>query len=61
MFILRDLIERLQVEFSKTAQGQKGKICFTYTLLVVVIPFTSSITPNLLRVLQTLFGLLKIV
>lgn len=57
MFILRDLIEPLQAEFSKTAQGQKRKVWFAYTLLAVVIPFTSSITSNLLRALQTLFGL----
>lgn len=57
MFILRDLIEPLQAEFSNTAQGQKRKAWFAYTLLAVVIPFTSSITSNLLRALQTLFGL----
>lgn len=57
MFILHDLLSPLQAEFSKTAQGQKRKVWFAYTLLAVVIPFTSSITSNLLRTLQTLFGL----
>ncbi len=57
MFILRDLLMPLQEEFSKTQQGQKRKIWFAYTLLAVVVPFTSSITSNLLRALQTLFGL----
>ncbi len=57
MFILRDLIEPLQAEFSKSAQGQERKVWFAYTLLAVLIPFTSSITSNLLRALQTLFGL----
>jgi hypothetical protein len=57
MFILRDLLTPLQEEFSNTAQGQKRKVWFAYTLLAVVIPFTSSITSNLLRALQTLFGL----
>lgn len=57
MFILRDLLTPLQEEFSNTAQGQKRKIWFAYTLLAVVVPFTSSITSNLLRALQTLFGL----
>ncbi len=52
MFILRDLIEPLQAEFSKTSQGQKRKIWFGYTLLAVVVPFTSSMTSNLLRALQ---------
>ena len=57
MFILRDLLIPLQAEFSNTAQGQKRKVWFAYTLLAVVVPFTSSITSNLLRALQTLFGL----
>lgn len=57
MFILRDLLTPLQQQFSDTAQGQKRSVWFVYTLLAVVIPFTSSITSNLLRALQTLFGL----
>ena len=57
MFILRDLLLPLQAEFSYTAQGQKRKVWFAYTLLAIVVPFTSSITSNLLRALQTLFGL----
>lgn len=57
MFILRDLLTPLQEEFSNTAQGQKRKVWFAYTLLAVVVPFTSSITSNLLRALQTLFGM----
>lgn len=57
MFILRDLLTPLQAEFSNTTQGQKRKVWFAYTLLAVVVPFTSSITSNLLRALQTLFGL----
>lgn len=57
MFILRDLIPPLQEEFSSNEQGQKRKIWFAYTLLAIAVPFTSSITSNLLRSLQTLFGL----
>ena len=57
MCILRDLLSRLQEVFSSSAQGQKRKIWFTYTLLAVVVPFTSSVTSNLLRSLHTLFGL----
>jgi len=57
MFILRDLLAPLQEQFSNTKQGQKRKIWFAYTLLAVVVPFTSAITSNLLRALQTLFGL----
>ena len=54
MFILKDILVPLQEEFSKTNQGQKRKVWFAYTLLAVVIPFTSSITSNLLRAVQTL-------
>ncbi|HID31552.1 MAG TPA: transposase, partial [Desulfobacterales bacterium] len=57
MFILRDLLPPLQQEFSDTTQGQKRKVWFVYTLLSVVVPFTSSITSNLLRALHTLFGM----
>ena len=57
MFILRDLLTPLQEEFSNNEQGQKRKVWFAYTLLAIVVPFTSSITSNLLRALQTLFGL----
>ena len=57
MFILRDLLIPLQDEFSDTKQGRKRKVWFAYTLMAVVVPFTSSITSNLLRSLCTLFGL----
>lgn len=57
MFILRDLPIPLQQTFSETAQGQKRKVWFVYTLLAVAVPFTSSITSNVLRTLRTLFGL----
>ena len=57
MFILRDLLPPLQQQFSTTPQGRKRAVWFVYTLMAVVIPFTSSMTSNLLRALQTLFGL----
>ena len=57
MFILRDLLIALQAVFSDTEQGRKRKVWFVYTLLAVVVPFTSSITSNLLRALNTLFGM----
>ncbi len=56
MFILRDLLTPIQQEFSTTKQGKRRSVWFIYTLLAVVIPFTSSITSNLLRALNTLFG-----
>ncbi|MBC8438519.1 MAG: transposase [Deltaproteobacteria bacterium] len=57
MFILNELLDPLQGEFSQTRQGQKRKYWFVYTLLAVMLPFTSSMTSNLLRTLKTLFGL----
>lgn len=57
MYILKDILSSLQEQFSNTKQGQKRKIWFAYTLLAIVIPFTSSITSNLLRAFQTLIGL----
>lgn len=57
MFILKDILLPLQEQFSNTSQGRKRKVWFAYTLLAVVIPFTSSITSNLLRALRTLIGL----
>jgi len=57
MFILRDLLIPLQQVFSQTSQGQKRKVWFVYTLLGVAVPFTSSITSNVLRTLHTLFAL----
>lgn len=56
MFILHDLLKPLQEQFSKTPQGRKRRQWFAYTLLAVIIPFTSSITSDLLRSLQALFG-----
>jgi hypothetical protein len=57
MFILRDLISPLQAHFSETPLGRERASLFAYTLLSVIIPFTSSITSNLLRSLETLFGI----
>lgn len=57
MFILRDLLPPLQSAFSTTPLGRRRAQWFVYTLLAVVVPFTSSMTSNLLRTLTTLFGL----
>jgi len=57
MFILRDILIPLQAAFSDTKLGCKRYQWFIYTLLSVVVPFTSSITSNLWRTLHTLFGL----
>ena len=57
MFILRDLLPPLQAHFSKTDLGQECASLFVYTLLSVIVPFTSSLTSNVLRCLEALFGI----
>lgn len=57
MFILRDLLVSLQTAFSNTDPGRERAHWFVFTLLAVIVPFTSSMTSNLLRSLRTLFGL----
>lgn len=57
MFILREITHPLQTQFSDTKLGQERASLFVYTLLSIIIPFTSSITSNCLRCLVTLFGI----
>ena len=57
MFILRDLLRPLQDHFSDTDLGRERASLFVYTLLAVIVPFTSSITSNILRSLIALFGI----
>ena len=57
MFILRDLLQPLQAHFSETDLGRERSSLFVYTLLSVIVPFTSSMTSNVLRCLETLFGM----
>lgn len=56
MFILRDLLQPLQACFPENKSGKERGIWFVYTLLCVMIHFTSARTSNLLRAMQTLFG-----
>ncbi len=57
MFILRNILIPLQDEFKLSRKGPERGIWFIYTLLAVITHFTSSRTSNLIRCLQTLFGL----
>lgn len=57
MFILRDLLSALQTPFSDSNLGRERAHWFVFTLLAIIVPFTSSMTSNLLRSLQSLFGL----
>ncbi|MGH8499483.1 MAG: hypothetical protein ACREVA_07795 [Burkholderiales bacterium] len=57
MFILRNLLGSLQAPFSECELGRERSLWFIFTWLAVIVPFTSSMSSNLLRSLQTLFGL----
>lgn len=57
MFILRSILTPLQAKFSHSKLGQERANWFTQALLAAIAPFSSSMTANLLRTVQTLFGL----
>jgi len=57
MFILRDILTPLQNEYSATSLGRERSRWFVYSLLAFIVPFTSSISSNILRSLNTLFGI----
>lgn len=57
MFILRNILRPLQNDFSSTSLGRQRRQWFMYTLLAFIVPFTSSISSNILRCINILFGL----
>ena len=57
MFILRNILKPLQNNFSSTSLGRQRSQWFVYTLLAFIVPFTSSISSNILRCINTLFGM----
>ena len=57
MFILRDILQPLQNNFSTTGLGRQRSQWSVYTLLAFIVPFTSSLSSNILRCINTLFGL----
>lgn len=57
MFILRDICRPLQNDFSSSRLGRQRSRWFVYTLLAFVVPFTTSISSNILRCMNTLFGI----
>jgi len=57
MFILRDILTPLQNDYSSTSLGRQRSRWFVYALLAFIVPFTSSISSNILRSLNTLFGI----
>ena len=56
MHILHSLLTELKEEFAQSQKGGERGPWFLYTLLAIILPFTSSKTSNLLRALKVLFG-----
>ncbi len=56
MHILHSLLKELKEEFTKTTKVKNRGLWFIYTIIAIVLPFTSSRTSSLLRTLETLFG-----
>lgn len=54
--VLNLFFDRGNCHASDSRKGDEHGIWFVYTLVAIIIPFTSSKTSNLLRCLQTLFG-----
>lgn len=57
MFVLNDILKPLQNSFSSTNLGRERGLWFSYTILAFITPFTTSISSNILRCINTLFGL----
>ncbi len=56
MHILHSLFSELKEEFAQSQKGEERGPWFVYTMLAIILPFTSSRTSNLLRALKILFG-----
>jgi hypothetical protein len=56
MIILHDILGKLKDEFAHSRKGEERGVWFIYTIVAIIIPFTSSKTSNLLRCLTSLFG-----
>ena len=57
MFILNNILSPLQKVFSSTDLGRERSRWFAYSILAFIIPFTTSISSNVFRCINTLFGL----
>ena len=55
--ILYDILSKLKHEFRASRKGEERGTWFVYTLLAIIAPFASSKTSNLLRCIETVFGL----
>jgi len=56
MLILHDILGKLKNEFAHSRKSHERGAWFVYSLVAIIIPFTSSRTSNLLRCLRGLFG-----
>ena len=57
MQIINEIINPLKKEFSSSELAQERSKWFSYIILAFIIPFTTSISSNLFRVVKMLFGL----
>ena len=57
MFILHEILTNLKSEFPTSRKGRERSSWFVYTILAILVPFTSSKTSNILRCLKALFGI----
>jgi len=56
MFILHDILEKLKNEFPQSEKARERSLWFVYTVIAIIVPFSSSRTSNIIRCLKTLFG-----
>ncbi len=56
MHTLHSLISNLKEEFASSKKGEERGAWFVYTLLAIILPFSSSKTSGLVRALETVFG-----
>lgn len=56
MHTLHALLSNLKDEFAPSRKGAERGTWFVYTLLAIILPFTSSKTSGLLRALESVFG-----
>jgi hypothetical protein len=56
MHILHSLLSNLKEEFTSSRKGEERGAWFVYTLLAIILPFTSSKTSGLVRALESVFG-----
>lgn len=56
MHTLHSLLNNLKKEFVSSRKGEERGAWFVYTLLAIILPFTSSKTSGLVRALESVFG-----